>query len=97
MKESILSDIHKRQWGFLFISTALQMSRTEAIWLPTAQLVQEPAWSAGGRGDIGLIPGLRRSPGIANSNLFQYCCLGNLMDREPGGLQSIGLQRVGHN
>ena len=52
---------------------------------------------AGGTGDTVSIPGLRRSLGIANSNLFQYSCLGNLMDREPGGLQSIGLQRVGHD
>ena len=28
---------------------------------------------------------------------LQYCCLENPMDREePGGLQSIGSQKVGH-
>ena len=31
--------------------------------------------------DAGLIPGLGRSPGERNGNLFQYSCLGNLMDR----------------
>jgi len=31
-------------------------------------------------GDMGLIPGLRRSPGKGNSNTFQYSCLGNPMD-----------------
>ena len=30
-------------------------------------------------------------------NPFQYYCLGNAMDREPGGLQSLGSQRVKHN
>ena len=32
-------------------------------------------------GDVGLIPGLGRSPGEGNDNPFQYSCLGNLMDR----------------
>ena len=40
--------------------------------------------------DAGLIPGSGRSPGLKDSNLLQYCCLGNLMDRGAGGLQSMG-------
>ena len=32
-------------------------------------------------GDVGLIPGLGRSPGGENSNPLQYSCLGNPMDR----------------
>ena len=32
-------------------------------------------------GDMGLIPGLGRSPGEGNGNLLQYCCLENPMDR----------------
>ena len=31
--------------------------------------------------DLGLIPGLRRSPGEGNGNLFQYSCLENSMNR----------------
>ena len=31
--------------------------------------------------DAGSIPGSGRSPGEGNSNLFQYICLGNPMDR----------------
>ena len=31
-------------------------------------------------GDLGLIPGLGRSPGEGNGNLLQYSCLENLMD-----------------
>ena len=49
-------------------------------------------------GDLGLIPGLGRSPGEGNPR--QYSGLENSMDRgawqEPG-LQSMGLQRAGHN
>ena len=48
-------------------------------------------------GDLGLIPGLERSPGERNGSLLQYSCLENSINREPGGLQSIGSQRVGHN
>ena len=32
-------------------------------------------------GDVGLIPGSRRSPGGGNGKTFQYSCLGNPMDR----------------
>ena len=32
-------------------------------------------------GDMGLIPGLERSPGEGNGNPFQYSCLGNPTDR----------------
>ena len=47
-------------------------------------------------GDVGLIPGSRRSHGEENGNLLQYSCLGNPMDR-PGGLHPMGLQRVGYD
>ena len=43
------------------------------------------------------IPGSGRSPGEGNGNPFGYSCLGNPMDRGLGGLQSMELQRVGHN
>ena len=33
-------------------------------------------------GDLGLIPGLGRSPGEGNGNPLQYSCLENSMDRE---------------
>jgi len=31
--------------------------------------------------DVDSIPGLGRSPGEGNGNLFQYSCLGNTVDR----------------
>ena len=37
------------------------------------------------------------SLGGGHRNPLQYSCLENPMDREPGGLQSIGLHRVGHD
>ena len=37
--------------------------------------------NAGDTRDKGLIPGLRRSPGVGNGNPLQYSCLENSMDR----------------
>ena len=44
-------------------------------------------------GHMDSIPGLGRSPGEKNGNPIWYSCLGNPMDRGPGGLQSMGLQK----
>ena len=42
---------------------------------------KESACNARDTGDMGLIPGLGRSPGEGNGNPFQYSYLGNLMER----------------
>ena len=41
-------------------------------------------------GDLGSIPGLGRFLGGGHGNPIQYSCLENPMDREPGGLESMG-------
>ena len=47
-------------------------------------------------GDEGSIPGSGRSPGEGNGNPLQYS--GKIpWTEEPGGLQSTGSQRVGHD
>ena len=38
-----------------------------------------------------------RSPRKGNDNPLQYSCLENSIDKEPGGLQSMGSQRVGQD
>ena len=48
--------------------------------------------TAGDVGDVGSSPGSGRYPGAGHGNPLQYPCLENPMDKEPGGLQSIGLQ-----
>ena len=53
--------------------------------------------NAGDRRDAGLTPGLGRSPGGRHGNPLQYSCLENPWTEEPGRLQCIDLQRVGHN
>ena len=51
--------------------------------------------NAGNITDAGLIPGLGRSPGGGIGYPLQYSCLER--QEEPGGLQSIGLHRVGQD
>ena len=46
-------------------------------------------------GNAGSIPGLGRSPREGNGNPLQYSCLESPV--EPGVLQSMGSQRVGHD
>ena len=60
-----------------------------------ALVVKNSPANAGDLRDAGLIPG--SCPGEGHGNPLQYSCLENSMDSEPGGLQSIGSQRVGHN
>ena len=52
---------------------------THSIWAWASRVAQmvESACSAG---DLGLIPGSRRSPGEGNGNPLQYSCLENPMD-----------------
>ena len=49
--------------------------------------------------DLGLIPGLGRSPGGGHGNPLQYSCLENLHGQRSlaGYIQSMGSQRIGHN
>ena len=53
--------------------------------------------SAYNAGDTGSIPGSGRSPGEGNGNPLQYSYKEVPWTEEPGGLQSMGSQRVGHN
>ena len=48
-------------------------------------------------GDLGSIPGLGRSPGEGNGNPLQCSCLRIPWTEDPGGLQPMGLHRVGHD
>ena len=60
-------------------------------------MVKNPPASPGDTGDIGLIPGWGRSPEEGNGNPLRYSCLENSTTEEPGGLQSMRSQRVGHD
>ena len=46
--------------------------------------------SARDSGELGLIPGLGRTPGEGNGHPLQYPCLENLMDRSLAGYSPWG-------
>ena len=48
---------------------------------PGGSMVKNLPADAGDTGDVSLIPGSGRSPGVGNGNLLQYACLENSMDR----------------
>ena len=64
---------------------------------PGGAVVKNLPASAGHARDVGSIPGPGRSPGIGNDNPLQYSYLENSRDRGAWRLQSMGLQKVGHN
>ena len=57
---------------------------------PGGSLVKNPPTNAG---DMGLIPGPGRSPGVGNGNPFQYSCLGNPKDRGAWGASVHGVTK----
>ena len=57
-------------------------------------MVKNSSANAGDLIDVGSDPGSRRCPGEGHGHPLQYSCLENPMDRESGGLQSMGLHRV---
>ena len=61
---------------------------------PCSSVGKESACSAG---DPGSIPGLGRSPGEGNGNPRGILAWEISWTEEPGGLQSMGSQRVGHD
>ena len=55
----------------------LYLHNGASLWLSS----KESPCNAGAAGDVGLIPGLGRSPGGGHSNPLQYSCLENPVDR----------------
>ena len=62
-----------------------------------ALVIKNPPADAGDIRDSGLVPELGRFPGVGHGNPLQYPCLENPMAEEPGGLLSVGLQRIWHD
>ena len=68
----------------------------EGAWL-VVLVVKNPSASAGNVRDASSILGSRRFHGGGHGNPLQYYCLWILWTEDPGGLPSIGLQRVGQD
>ena len=65
--------------------------------LPGELSSEESARNTGDSGDAGLISGSGMSPGRGNGNHSSILAWRIPQTDEPAGLQSILLQRVGHN
>ena len=61
---------------------------------PSSAMVNTLPTNAGDLRDVGLIPGLGRSPGGGYDNPLQYSSWRIPWTEEPGGMQSMGLQGV---
>ena len=87
----------------LYIPSRFFMCSRKSIELKVADptlggsVVKNVPVKAAAIGDSGSNPGSGRSPGLGNGSSLQDSCLENPMDEEPGGLQSMGSQRVGHD
>ena len=67
------------------------------IGFPSDSVVKNPPAVAGDAGDVGSIPGLGRSPGRGNGTHSSILPGIIPWTEEPGRLQSMGSQRVGHD
>ena len=63
------------------------------LGLPGGTVVKNPPANVGGARDRGSIPKLGKSLGVGNSNLLQYSCLKNSMDRGAWWAATYGVTR----
>ena len=88
------------RWSGTPISLIIFHSLLWSTWskdFPDSSAGKDTTSNTGVSGNMDLIPGSGRFPWGGNGNPLQYSCLENPMNRGAGGLQSIGLQRVGHD
>ena len=89
--ESVLCITWPKYWSFSFsVSPSNEYSHLpigtnpgREGGFPGGSVVKNLLANAGDTRDVGLIPGLGRTPEGENGNPLQYSCLGNLMDRRP--------------
>ena len=60
-------------------------------------MLKNSSANAGGTGDLGSIPGLGDPLGEGTATHSSILAWRSPWREEPGGLQSMGLQRVGHD
>ena len=85
-----------RWFSEIIINTAFlfEEHQFKQLGFPHSSVGKESACNAG---DLGLIPGLGRSPGEGNGYPLQYSCLENPMDRRAWQATVHGVTRVGHD
>ena len=66
---------------FMIYVSQIIMLYAVNLGFPCGSMVKILPGNAGNAADVGVIPGLGRSPGEVNGNPLQYSCLENSMDR----------------
>ena len=66
---------------YIFRFTVCLLFQTSQGGFPGGTVVKKICLPMQEAGDVGLIPGLGRSPGVGIGNPLQYSCLENSMDR----------------
>ena len=72
----------------------IKLTKAMCLGFPCSSVSKESACSIGDRGST---PGLGRSPGEGNGNPLSILAWKISWTQEPGGLHSMGPQRVGHD
>ena len=78
-------------------TTSWLISFSPSVYLSIYQLVKNLPANIGDTRDVGLIPGLGRSSGGGRATCSSILAWRIPWTEEPGRLQSLGSQRVGHN
>ena len=60
-------------------------------------MIKNPPANVGDVRDMGSMPGSGRPPGEGNGNPLQYSAWRIPWMEKPGGIQTMGSQRVGHD
>ena len=81
---------------FLLGKTYIKWKVQSTLDFSDGTLVRNPPASAGDARDVGLIPRSGRPLEKEGANPLLYSCLGTSPTGDPGGLQSLGSQRVRH-
>ena len=80
--------------SYMLHGTTKKKKKSKARGFPGGFMVKNPPVNAG---DVGSIPGLRRSPGGDMATCSSVLAWEIPWTEGPGGLRSMGLQRVGHD
>ena len=79
------------------VALPIYIPTNSSLGFPDGARGKEPITNARDTRDMGSKSGSGTSPGVGNGNLLQYSCLEIPWTEEPGGLQSMGPQRVRHD
>ena len=88
---------HAQGLEIFFFNIFLGVTVSHLSHQGSAPVVKNPSANAENTVDVGLIPGLGRSPGGGNGNPFQYSCLKNPINRGTWQAAVHGSQTVRHD